>query len=167
LPPWSALGLSSRRALLQRLQTDPLARELSRTLAVAAGAALVLAAAAVLLAALVAVRDEGAELYELEATGADPALLRASVRLRAALLAGLGMLAGVLIGLALLALLVDSVQVTAAGRDAFPPLVPVVPWGTWTVGAIAFALGCAAIVAVGTARLLSGSVPRRLPAVAP
>ena len=166
-PPSSGLALSSRRALLARLRTDPLARELSRTLAVAAGAALVLAAAAVLLAALVAVRDEGAELYELEATGADPALLRASVRLRAALLAGLGMLAGVLIGLALLALLVDAVQVTAAGRDAFPPLVPVVPWATWTVGAIAFALTCAAIVAVGTARGLSGSVPRRVPAVAP
>jgi hypothetical protein len=166
-PPSSGLALSSRRALLRRLQTDPLARELSRTLAVAAGAALVLAVAAVLLAALVAVRDEGAELYELEAAGASPAVLRASVRLRAALLAGLGMFAGVLIGLALLALLVDAVQVTATGRDPFPPLVPVVPWAAWTVGAVAFALACAATVAVGTARVLSGSVPRRVPAVAP
>ena len=41
---------------------------------------------------------------ELEATGADPALLRASVRLRAALLAALGTLSGLMVGLALLAL---------------------------------------------------------------
>jgi hypothetical protein len=166
-PPVSGLELESRRALLGRLNADPLAHELSRTLIVAAVASLVLAAAAVLLAALVAVRDEGAELYELEAAGADPAMLLAGVRLRAALLAALGMLAGVVVGLALLTLLVDAVQVTATGRAAFPPLVVVVPWVAWLVGACAFALGCAALVAAGTARALRGSVPRRSAAVAP
>jgi hypothetical protein len=166
-PPVSGLELESRRALLGRLNADPLSRELSRTLIVAAVASLVLAAAAVLLAALVAVRDEGAELYELEATGADPAMLLAGVRLRAALLAVLGMVAGVIVGVALLTLLVDAVQVTATGRAAFPPLVVVVPWVAWLVGACAFALGCAALVAAGTARALRGDVPRRSAAVAP
>jgi hypothetical protein len=163
---FGGVALESRRALLRGLRADPLARELSRTLVVAAITSLLLAAAAVLLAAIVAVRDEGAELYELEATGAAPALLLASVRLRAGLLAALGMLGGLVVGAALLTLLVDAVQITATGHAAFPPLVVVVPWVAWIVGAAVFALGCAALVAAGTARALRGSVPRRSAAVA-
>jgi hypothetical protein len=41
-----------------------------------------------------------------------------------------------------------------------------VPWVAWIVGACVFALGCAALVAAGTARALRGSVPRRSAAVA-
>jgi predicted lysophospholipase L1 biosynthesis ABC-type transport system permease subunit len=166
-PPLSALALSSRRALEQRLRGDPLARELSRTLTVAAIAALVLAAAAILLAVVVALRDEGAELYELEAVGADPSTLRADVRLRAALLAALGIVAGVVVGAALLALVVDAVQLTATGRAAFPPLVVVVPWPTWLLIAGAFGLTCAVLVAGGTRRALRGPVPRTATGVAP
>jgi hypothetical protein len=166
-PALSALDLSSRRAIEQRLRADPLARELSRTLAVAALAALVLAAGAVLLVAVAALRDEGAELFELEAVGADPGLLRADVRLRAALLAALGLLAGGVVGAALLTLVVDAVQVTATGRAAFPPLIVVVPWPVWLGIAALFGLVCAALVAAGTRRALSGPVPRTPPGVAP
>jgi hypothetical protein len=42
-----------------------------------------------------------------------------------------------------------------------------VPWVTWLAGAVVFALGCAVLVAAGTARALRGAVPRRSPAVAP
>jgi hypothetical protein len=166
-PRFTALALSSRRALQGRLRADPLAHALSRTLVIAAAAALVLAAVAVLLATFAALRDEGAELYELEAVGADPALLRADVRLRAALLAGFGMFWGALIGLALLALVVDAVQLTATGRAAFPPLVVVVPWPAWLAGAWVFAAGCAALIAAGTRHALAGSAPRPSPGVAP
>jgi hypothetical protein len=166
-PPLSALALSSRRTLERRLLADPLARELSRTLAVAAIAALVLATAAILLVVVAALRDEGAELYEMEAVGADPAMLRADVRLRAALLAALGVLAGGIVASALLALVVDAVQLTATGRAAFPPLVIIVPWPTWLAIAGAFAVGSAGVVAAGTWRALHGPVPRTVPGVAP
>jgi hypothetical protein len=166
-PALSALDLSSRRAIEQRLRADPLARELSRTLAVAAIAALVLAAGAVLLVAVAALRDEGAELFELEAVGADPGLLRADVRLRAGLLAALGLLAGAVVGAVLLTLVVDAVQLTATGRAAFPPLIVVVPWPVWLGIAVVFGLVCAALVAAGTRRALSGPVPRTPPGVAP
>lgn len=166
-PPFTALALRSRRALQERLRADPLAHALSSTLVIAAGAALVLAAVTVLLVTFAVLRDEGAELYELEAVGADPALLRADLRLRAALLAALGMLCGALVGLALLALVVDAVQLTATGTAAFPPLVVVVPWQTWLAGAGAFAAACAALVAAGTRHALAGSAPRPSPGVAP
>jgi hypothetical protein len=166
-PPLSALALSSRRALQQRLRADPLARELSRMLVLAAIAALVLATAAILLVALAALHDEGAELYEMEAAGADPRLLRTDVRLRAALLAALGVLGGAVTGAALLALVVDAVQVTVTGRAAFPPLVVVVPWPAWLAIVAAFAAACAAAVAAGTWHALRGAVPTAVSRVAP
>jgi len=62
---------------------------------------------------------------------------------------------------------VDAVQVTATGRAAFPPLIVVVPWPVWLGIAALFGLVCAALVAAGTRRALSGPVPRTPPGVAP
>jgi hypothetical protein len=166
-PPLNALRLQSRRAFERRLRDDPLSRELARTLTLAAIVALALGALGVLLTTTAALGDDGAELYDLEATGADPRVLRADVRLRAALLAGLGLAAGLAVGLGLVSLVVDAVQLTATGRSAFPPLVTRVPVGGWALVALAFALACAVLTFLGTHRAFTAPVPRRPPGIVP
>ncbi len=166
-PPLRSLSADSRRVAEQRLRGDPLARELVRTLVGAAVIALALAALGVLVAVALALRDDAAELFDLEALGVAPRLLRRDVRLRAAALATLGLGAGIGVGAALVTLTVDAVQVTAAGVRPLPPLLAVAPWGAWALVALVFAAAVAAGVAVLTRRALSGPLPRRAPGVAP
>ncbi len=157
--PLSSLGFASRRAGERALQADPLARELVRTLVGAALVALVLAALGVLVAVALALRDDAAELFDLEALGVPPRLLRQDIRIRALTLGGLGLACGVVLGLALVTLAVDAVQVTAAGVRAVPPLVAVAPWAAWGLVAMAFVACVAVGVSLLTRRALSGATP--------
>lgn len=159
--PLRALQAVARREQQARLDADPLARELRRTLSLAALAGLLTAAVGVLLGGTIALRDDRAESYDLEALGVAPATLRSDIRLRAAVIGALGVAAGGLIGAGLLTLVVAAVGVTAAGAVAVPPLVTIVPWGPW----LAAAAGLGAIVAFGTAitthRAFAQDVPAR------
>jgi hypothetical protein len=159
--PLRALDVSSRRAAEARLRADPLARELVRTLVAAGVVALLLAALGVLVAVALAVRDDAAELFDLEALGVPPAVLRADVRIRAAVLAGAGLACGLGVGAALVGLSVEAVRVTAAGVLPVPPLVAVLPAGPWALMTAGFAAAVAAGVAALTRRALSGPLPVR------
>src|SRR6185437_13512869 len=74
-PPFTALTVSSRSALLAQLQSDPLARGALVTLAGTAAVALVLALLGLLLVVVGDVRDDRGELFDLEAQGASPATI--------------------------------------------------------------------------------------------
>jgi hypothetical protein len=122
--PFDALELDSRAEREAALRSDPLARGSLAMLGLAAAAALLLALVAVALATLADVRDDRAELFDLETQGAPPALLRRLVRLRQAPALVLGIAGGALVGAALAALVVDVVAVSAVGRPPVPPLEP-------------------------------------------
>lgn len=162
-----ALTHASRRADERRLRSDPLARELVRTLAGAAAVALALAALGVLVAVALALRDDAAELFDLEALGVAPRTLRADVRLRAAVIAVLGVGAGLAVAVLLARLVVSAVQVTAAGVVPVPPLVVVTPLWTWALSVLAFLMTVALGVGVLTRHALGGRAPRRAAEVAP
>jgi len=166
-PRLAGLTVTSRRAVEATLRGDPLARELLGVLAAAALAGGLLAIGGLLLATAVAVRDEGAELYDLEAQGAPPRTLRAVLWLRAMLLAALGAAGGVALGVLLSVLVAETVQATAATSAPVPPLTAVLPWTRWGAGLAAGALLAAAVVAVALARAFSGPVPRRPRSAAP
>ncbi|HVV59460.1 MAG TPA: FtsX-like permease family protein, partial [Gaiellaceae bacterium] len=120
--PFTALTVSSRGALLDRLQSDPLARGALLTLAGTAAVALALALLGLLLAVVGDVRDDRGELFDLEAQGAAPATIRSHLRLRAALVAGFGTLGGIALGAVLSALVISLVAVTAGAAVPEPPL---------------------------------------------
>jgi hypothetical protein len=142
-PPFAVLAATTRRQLEADARDDPLAHGTLLALAASALVALALAALGLSLAVRSDLRDERGELYELEAQGASPALLRHVVRLRALLLSGAGLLAGAVTGVALLTLVTRVVSVTARGGSAEPPLaISVEPL---VVGA-----GIAAFVVVGS-----------------
>lgn len=161
-PPFTTLDVASRRAGEQRLRADPLARELVRTLAGAAVVALALAALGVLVAVALALRDDAAELVDLEALGVPPRLLRAEVRLRALLLAAAGLACGLALAIVLTGLVVDAVRATAAGVVPVPPLVAEIPVGAWAGSAVTFVLAVVVGAALLTRRALGGRTPRRM-----
>ena len=125
---FAGLERTSRRTLTDEQLSDPLARAILWALAVTALLALVLALVAVALVAAGDLADERGELFDLEAQGADPADLRAQLRIRGALLVGVGIAGGIVLGLALSALVVDLVQVAARVETPDPPLVGETPW---------------------------------------
>jgi FtsX-like permease family len=121
-PPFTALTVSSRSALLAQLQSDPLARGALVTLAGTAVVAVVLALVGLLLVVVGDVRDDRGELFDLEAQGASPATIRGQLRLRAALVAAFGTLGGIALGAILSALVISLVAVTAGATVPEPPL---------------------------------------------
>jgi hypothetical protein len=160
-PPFSALSISSRRAVERSLRDDPLARGLVLALAAGALLALLLSLAGLLLAVTSDLRDEQGMLADLEAQGLAPGELRLHVRLRAAMLVAAGLVGGVAVGAALVAAVHDALRTAATIGDPVPPLQTTIPW-------LAIALGVLAVAAVsllaveGPVRLaLRGSSPRR------
>ena len=121
--PFNVLAIESRRALEADARRDPIAHGTLLALAVAAAVALGLALAGILLTVLGDLRDERGELFDLEAQGASPSLLRRIVRLRALTVAAAGLVAGALTGVALAAVVTDLVGLTARATAAEPPLV--------------------------------------------
>ena len=163
--PFDVLDFQSRRALEADARRDPIAHGTLLALAVAALVALGLALAGVLLTVLGDLRDERGELFDLEAQGAAPSLLRRIVRLRALAVAGAGLFAGGLAGLALAGVVTDLVGLTARATAAEPPLVLEVD-GVVVLAAVGlYAATAAGLVLLATRRAFSEPAPGRAEAL--
>ncbi|HEY7795694.1 MAG TPA: FtsX-like permease family protein [Gaiellaceae bacterium] len=159
--PFDVLTVESRRALESDARRDPIAHGTLLALAIAAAVALALALAGILLTVLGDLRDERGELFDLEAQGAAPSLLRRVVRLRALTVAAAGLVAGALAGIALAAVVTDLVDLTARAASAEPPLVLDVD-ALVVAGAVAvYALGAVVLVYLATRRAFSEAAPGR------
>ncbi|HUQ21915.1 MAG TPA: FtsX-like permease family protein [Gaiellaceae bacterium] len=159
--PFSVLEVESRRALEADAGRDPIAHGTLLALAVAAAVALALALAGILLTVLGDLRDERGELFDLEAQGASPSLLRRIVRARALAVAAAGLLAGALTGVALAAVVTDLVGLTARATAAEPPLVLEVDLLVVLGAALLYVLAAAALVLLATRRAFTASAAGR------
>ena len=162
--PFNVLAIESRRALEADARRDPIAHGTLLALAVAALVALGLALAGILLTVLGDLRDERGELFDLEAQGASPSLLRRIVRLRALTVAAAGLVAGALTGVALAAVVTDLVGLTARATAAEPPLVLELDVLVVLGAAALYVLAAAALVLVATRRSFSAPAPGRVEA---
>ena len=163
--PFDVLELESRRALEADARRDPIAHGTLLALAVAAVAALLLALAGILLTVLGDLRDPRGELFDLEAQGASPRLLRRIVRLRGLVVAAAGLVAGSLAGVALAAVVTDLVGLTARATAAAPPLVLDVDALVVAAAVVLYAAAAAALVALATRRAFREPAPGRAEAV--
>jgi hypothetical protein len=163
--PFDVLAIESRRALEADARRDPIAHGTLIALAVAAAVALLLALAGILLTVLGDLRDERGELFDLEAQGASPSLLRRIVRLRAAAVAVAGLVAGALTGVALAAVVTDLVGLTARATAAEPPLVLAVDLLAVVGAAVVYTVVAAGLVLGVTRRAFSAPTPGRVEAV--
>jgi FtsX-like permease family len=156
--PFHVLAVSSRSELERESSRDPLAHGTLIALGAAALLALALAAVGLTLAVLADLRDDRSELYELEAQGAAPSLLRRAIRSRALALAVVGLVAGAATGVLLVALVTRLVSVTARAGFAEPPLASTVDPRVVLAGVVAYAL--LALVLVGFATRQAFAEPR-------
>jgi hypothetical protein len=149
--PFRVLSSTTRTELETEAKRDPLARGTLAALSAAAVIALLLAASGLALAVRSDLRDDRGELYDLEAQGAAPGLLRRVVQLRAAVLSVTGLVTGAIVGAGLVALVTRVVTVTARGGNADPPLAatldPIV-----VVGGVASYVLLAAVLVGATTR---------------
>jgi ABC-type antimicrobial peptide transport system permease subunit len=160
-PPFDSLEVSAHDALLADLRSEPLARGTLLTLAAAALAALGLALVGLVLLVVTDVRDERGELFDLEAQGAPPALLRRHLRLRTAFAAVFGLLGGITAGVALAALVVSLVTLTAAAGSTELPLLLGLDWPAVLLGLAAYVGLGALLVALVTRRAFRGEAAGR------
>src|SRR5205807_4863011 len=149
-PPFNALEVSAHGAVLADLRAEPLARGTLLTLAGAALAALALALVGLLLVVVSDLRDERGELFDLEAQGATPAMLRQHLRQRTALVAAFGVLGGIATGAALAALVVGLVTLTASAGSAELPLLLGFDWPALLLGLLAYFVVAALFVSAAT-----------------
>ncbi len=161
-PPFDALAVATRADLESRLTGDPLARAALLTLACAALVALGLALVGLLLGVVSDLRDDRGELFDLEAQGASPELLRRQVRIRAAIMALVGLFGGVVTGAILSFLVVDLVRLTANAARPQPPLVVAVDWPVVALAIAGYALAAALLVGIATARAFRAPAPARV-----
>ncbi len=158
---YTELARSSHAAALRSLQTDPLSRGIRLVLEGAALLALGLAVAGLLLAVASAVRDDRTALYDLEAQGVPPEVLRRQLRFRAAIVAVAGLAAALVVGLLLSAAAVALVQVTATAGVPEPPLERHIAWAEVAGGLTVFLLLAAAAVGLATRAAFSAPLPAR------
>ena len=159
--PFSELARSSHADTLRSLQTDPLSKGIRLVLEGAALLALGLAVAGLLLAVASAIRDDRTALYDLEAQGVPPAVLRRQLRLRAAIVGAVGLVAALVVGLLLSAATVALVQVTATAGVPVPPLERHIAWPMVAGGLVVFILLAAGAVALATRAAFSAPLPAR------
>ena len=151
-PPFRGVESVSRVALLDEARDDPLGHGTLLALDSAAIVALLLAALGLALTVRTDLRDDQGDLYDLEAQGASPSLLRRIVRVRALVVGIAGVLAGAVAGL-LLALLVTRVVAVTARAAATPlPLQTSFDLRVVGVAALVYLLVAAALVALATRR---------------
>ena len=149
-PPFRAVEAVSRRTLVAEARNDPLGHGTLLALAAAALVALLLAAVGLSLTVRADLRDDRGDLYDLEAQGAQPSLLRRVVRVRALVVAIAGLIAGAAAG-ALLALLVTRVvSVTARATTPDPPLVTVFDARVVGIGVLLYLVVAGALVGLAT-----------------
>ncbi len=154
--PFRGVAVVSRAALLDEARDDPIGHGTLLALDSAAVVALLLAALGLALTVLSDLRDDRGDLYDLEAQGASPSLLRRIVRVRALVVAIAGIMAGAVAGL-LLALLVTRV-VAATARASASPLPLQTSFDLRVIGLAAFAylILAACLVAFATRRAFRG-----------
>jgi hypothetical protein len=160
--PFDVLTVDSRRALEADARRDPIAHGTLLALAVAAAVALALALAGILLTVLGDLRDERGELFDLEAQGVAPLLLRRIVRLRALTVAAAGLVAGALAGIALAAVVTDLVGLTARATSPEPPLVLEVDLLVVAAAIVLYLLAALALVVGATRRSFTAPAPGRV-----
>ncbi len=158
-PPFDVLVRSSRSGIEDGLRADPLSHGVLVTLGGAAALALALALAGLLLAVASDLRDERAELYDLEAQGVEPSTLRRELRLRAAILGGAGLLCGLVVGIVLSRSVVDLVLVSANAGAPQPPLVEATRWLAVAGAAVLFAV----LASVGVLAITHVAFRRQIP----
>jgi len=151
-PPFGGVEAVSRASLLDEARHDPLGHGTLLALVAAAVVALLLAAVGLALTVLSDLRDDRGDLYDLEAQGAQPSLLRRIVRVRALVVGLAGVTAGAIAG-ALLALLVTRVvSVTARAAAPNPPLATSFDFRVVAVSAVIYLLLASTLVALATRR---------------
>jgi hypothetical protein len=160
-PPFVGLETSFRHDVKAALDREPLARTSILALLISAAVGFLLALAGLALALSTDIRDERAELFDLEAQGATPALLRRHLRLRSLGVLGFGVLFGLVLGAILSTIVVDVVRVTAGGELPEPPLLLSVNWSLLFGGIGLFVLLAAALAMVITWQALRGTRPVR------
>jgi hypothetical protein len=148
--PFSLLDVTSQRATLAQLRSDPLSRGALALLLVTGIVAAVLAAVGLLLTVVGDLRDESGELYDLEAQGATPRDLRRHVLLRASIVAVLGVVGGIAAGAIVSALVVSVVTVTAGAGVALPPLRLTVDWQLAALALVALAVASGVAILLAT-----------------
>ncbi len=151
-PPFRGVEAVSRLALLDEARDDPLGHGTLLALDSAAIVALILAALGLALTVRTDLRDDQGGLYDLEAQGASPSLLRRIVRVRALVVGIAGVLAGTIAGLLLALLVTRVVAVTARAATTPLPLQTSFDLRVVGVAAIAYLLVAAALVALATRR---------------
>jgi FtsX-like permease family protein len=161
-PPFDVLQVRSRSELEQRLSGDPLARGSLLALAAAAAVALALALAGLLFEIVADLRDERGELFDLEAQGATPTLLRRRLRLRSAFVVLAGLAGGLATGAALSALVIDLVKVTANATEPEPPLQASPGWALLALALTAYLAVTLVVVAWATRRAFRAPSAGRL-----
>jgi len=161
-PPFGVLEVDSHDALLSELRSEPLARGTLLTLGAAALAALVLALVGLLLVVVSDLRDERGELFDLEAQGATPGLLRRHLRLRTTFAAVFGLVGGIATGAVLAVLVVALVTLTATGGSTGLPLLLGVEWPVVLLGLLVYFGVGALVVALVTRRAFRGDAAGRI-----
>jgi hypothetical protein len=159
--PFRVLSATTRTELEQEARRDPLARGTLLALSAAAVIALLLAASGLALAVRSDLRDDRGELYDLEAQGAGPGLLRRVVRFRALVLSVAGLVAGAIVGAGLVTLVTRVVGVTARGGTAEPPLTATLDPMVVAMGGVAYVLLAVVLIGATTRRAFAGA---RVPA---
>jgi hypothetical protein len=160
-PPFNVLEVASQARLQSELSTDPVARAAVAMLEAAALTALVLALVGLLLGVAAERRDEGAELFDLEAQGLAPAQLRRQLRLRALVVGVAGLLGGILTGLVLSLLVVGFVELTANATVPNPPLLLSLDWTVVGVAGTVAVAAAIVVVVLATGRAFRQVAPAR------
>jgi hypothetical protein len=160
-PPFATLAVTSRRALQAQLASEPLARGISLSLLAAALVALALAVAGFWIALLSELGDERGELFDLEAQGVAPSLLRRQFRLRAGVLLAAGVAGGLALGLLLSRVVVSLVRLSGSTAPPDPPLRLDLPWPVALAALGAVVLALLAVVEATTRRAFRGDAPER------
>jgi MFS family permease len=154
---FAGLETSFRGDLRAELDREPVARASILALLVSTVVGFVLAVAGLALALSTDIRDERAELFDLEAQGATPALLRRHLRLRSFGVLGFGTLLGLGLGAILSTIVVDVVRVTAGGLLPEPPLLLSLDWPLLLGGIGLFVLAATVVVMILTRQALRGA----------
>ncbi len=151
-PPFRSVAAVSRAQLLAQARDDPLGHGTLLALDAAAIVALVLAALGLALTVLSDLRDDRGDLYDLEAQGASPSLLRRIVRVRALVVGVAGVVAGTVAGAVLALLVTRVVAATAHATTIDLPLRLAFDLRVLLIGAAVYLFVAAALVALATRR---------------
>ena len=165
--PYQGLDVASRTAVQSDLHANPLSRGITVTLVAAAVVAGVLALLGVLLGCLASLRDERADLFDLETQGVTPDGLRGQLRVRALVLVGAGLIGGIPLGILLSWATTAVVVLGAGGGTPRPPLLVETPWLLLLVAAVGFVLIAELAVWLASAAAFREPVPRRATGLAP